>query len=126
MRTSKWVEFSCRNNEPDSKNASEEPFRQTVIGSARPLVLREANNCCTPGTLNESRLSLKVQPEALALSSKIGRAWASFARDGKPGHAGLPDWPAFTTAKRATMIFDNQCGIKNNPEGEGLGLLRQG
>ncbi len=64
-------------------------------------------------------------PEALALSSKIGRAWASFAREGKPGHDGLPEWPAFTAAKRATMILDNQSSVKNDPEGEGLGLLRQ-
>ncbi|MEP6539128.1 MAG: carboxylesterase family protein, partial [Bryobacteraceae bacterium] len=62
-------------------------------------------------------------PEALALSSKMGRAWANFAREGKPGHDKLPEWPAYTAAKRATMIFDNQCRIKNEPEGEGLRLI---
>ena len=51
--------------------------------------------------------------EALALSRKMGEAWAKFARDGKPGHRGLPEWPAYTAQKPATMIFDNQCRIKN-------------
>jgi len=64
-------------------------------------------------------------PEALALSSKMGEAWASFARTGKPGHRNLPEWPSYTAEKRATMVFDNQCTIKNDPEGEGLRLIRQ-
>src|SRR5688572_15061591 len=41
--------------------------------------------------------------EALALS------W-----DGNPGHRGLPEWPAYTAQKPATMIFDNQCRIKTD------------
>jgi para-nitrobenzyl esterase len=64
-------------------------------------------------------------PEALALSSKMGEAWASFARTGKPGHRDLPEWPAYTQEKRATMVFDNQCMIRNDPEGEGLRLIKQ-
>jgi para-nitrobenzyl esterase len=64
-------------------------------------------------------------PEALALSSKMGTAWATFARKGKPGHDGLPPWPSFTAEKRTTMAFDNQCRIRNNPESEGLRLLEQ-
>jgi para-nitrobenzyl esterase len=63
--------------------------------------------------------------QALALSSKIAGAWASFARDGSPGHRGLPEWPAYTPEHRATMIFDNQCRIRTDPEDEGLRLIRQ-
>jgi para-nitrobenzyl esterase len=63
--------------------------------------------------------------EALRLSSAMGEAWASFARTGKPGHSKLPDWPTFTAEKRATMIFSNSCGVKNDPEGECLRLLQR-
>jgi len=62
-------------------------------------------------------------PESLALSTKMSRAWAGFARHGNPNHAGLPDWPAFAAAKRATMIFDTRCMVKNDPEGEGRRLI---
>jgi para-nitrobenzyl esterase len=55
----------------------------------------------------------------------MGEAWASFARTGKPGHRGLPEWPAYNAEKRATMIFDNVCRVKDDPEGEGLGLMRK-
>lgn len=61
--------------------------------------------------------------EALALSSKMGQAWASFARSGKPDHSGLPNWPAYDSKARATMILDSPCRVQNDPEGEGLRLI---
>ena len=36
----------------------------------------------------------------------MSRAWLAFARHGRPDHAGLPAWPGYSTAGRATMIFD--------------------
>ena len=64
-------------------------------------------------------------PEALSLSSKMGEAWASFARTGKPGHRAMPEWPAYTLEKRVTMVLDNPCRTKSDMEGEGLRLIRQ-
>ena len=58
-------------------------------------------------------------PEALAVSTNVSQAWVNFARKGIPNHDGLPDWPAFTAEKRATMIFDSKCVVKDDPEGEG-------
>jgi para-nitrobenzyl esterase len=60
----------------------------------------------------------------LALSTKVSQAWIHFARNGNPNHAGLPHWPAYDAAQRATLFFDNPCFVKNNPEGEGLRLIR--
>jgi len=51
------------------------------------------------------------------LADKMSGAWAEFARTGKPGDPNLPDWPAYTTERRATMIFDNQCGVLDDPHG---------
>jgi para-nitrobenzyl esterase len=64
-------------------------------------------------------------PEALALSGKMGEAWASFARTGRPGHAGLPEWPTYTEKTRATMVFNAPSAIRNDLEGAGLRLIRQ-
>src|SRR5262249_54990633 len=52
-------------------------------------------------------------PGGLALSSKMGEAWASFARSGNPAHRGLPSWPAYSSEKRATMIFNDPSAIRN-------------
>jgi para-nitrobenzyl esterase len=62
-------------------------------------------------------------PEALALAKQISGAWVSFARTGNPNHAGLPDWPAYTAERRATMFFDVPCSVRDAPEAEGLRLM---
>lgn len=62
---------------------------------------------------------------ALALSTNISRAWVNFARHGNPNHAGIPHWPAYDAAKRATLFLDSPCYVKYDPEGEGLRLIRE-
>ncbi len=62
-------------------------------------------------------------PEARALAARISGAWAQFARTGNPNHSGLPEWPAFDAAKRSTMIFNNACVAKDDPDGEELKAL---
>jgi para-nitrobenzyl esterase len=56
----------------------------------------------------EHPLSLRIvlYPESEQLSRQISGAWAAFARNGSPNRQGLPDWPAYSTTERATMIFD--------------------
>ena len=62
-------------------------------------------------------------PSARALAAKVSEAWIRFARLGDPNHGGLPHWPAFTAATRATMIFDNACAVANDPDREELDLI---
>ena len=50
-----------------------------------------------------------------ALSAAMQTAWANFARSGNPNHAGLPDWPAYDTTQRPTMIFDVPCRMEHDP-----------
>ncbi|MBY5394692.1 carboxylesterase/lipase family protein [Rhizobium leguminosarum] len=49
--------------------------------------------------------------DALALSRKVSQAWVNFARNGKPSAEGLPDWPAYTTDKPATMVLDKESRV---------------
>jgi para-nitrobenzyl esterase len=55
-------------------------------------------------------------PEAQELAQKVSAAWVNFARKGDPNHAGLPTWPKFSAASCPTMIFNNQCEAKDNPD----------
>jgi para-nitrobenzyl esterase len=54
-----------------------------------------------------------------ASTFQLGRlassAWAAFARTGNPNVPGLPDWPAYETATRPTMLFDVQCRVASDP-----------
>jgi para-nitrobenzyl esterase len=53
-----------------------------------------------------------------SLAAKMSGAWGEFARTGKPSDADLPEWPPYTTGRRATMIFDNECKVVDDPGGE--------
>jgi para-nitrobenzyl esterase len=59
-----------------------------------------------------------INPEMRQLEAASAGAWASLARAGSPNHRGLPNWPAYTSQKRAVMIFDTPCRVENDPTGE--------
>ena len=53
------------------------------------------------------------------LALKIHQAWVDFIRGEVPASTGLPAWPPFDSARRATMILDKKCRVENKPqEGE--------
>jgi para-nitrobenzyl esterase len=67
---------------------------------------------------------LVLYPESEQLSRQLSGAWAAFARSGDPSQKGLA-WPAYTAAKRATMVFDADKSVAvNDPDGEERVFLR--
>jgi para-nitrobenzyl esterase len=52
------------------------------------------------------------------LADKVSGAWTAFARTGYPSCAGLPRWQAYDAGTRATMIFNNECQVVNDPDKE--------
>jgi para-nitrobenzyl esterase len=58
-----------------------------------------------------------------ALSEKMSDALLSFMRTGNPNVEGLPKWPVFTTEKGETMILNDKCMVKNDPDREGRKLI---
>jgi len=68
-------------------------------------------------------------PDLQPLADKVSGAWTAFARTGNPNHKGLPNWPAFKNGDRATMVFNNECNVVNDPNREerlALNALRTG
>jgi len=63
--------------------------------------------------------------ERYALQDRMSAAWTNFARTGNPNVKGLlPEWPAFDTTRRATMVLDNECTVVNDPNGDERRALR--
>jgi para-nitrobenzyl esterase len=54
-------------------------------------------------------------PERQGIADAMHRAWIAFARSGDPQHDGLPEWPAYDLEHRATMGFDAECAVLNDP-----------
>ncbi|GAB3030191.1 carboxylesterase/lipase family protein [Mycobacterium bourgelatii] len=48
---------------------------------------------------------------ALWVSNEVQRRWRAFSRTGVPGG----DWPAYTQADRAVMVFDRKCRVEFDP-----------
>jgi para-nitrobenzyl esterase len=57
-------------------------------------------------------------PQQRALWGNFAAAWVAFAKTGDPNHPKIPNWPAYETAKRATVIFDNDMRVENDPRAE--------
>lgn len=57
------------------------------------------------------------------LSNKMSDALLSFMRTGDPNTSSLPQWPKYTEANGETMIFNDQCEVKNNPDKMGRDAL---
>ncbi len=56
-------------------------------------------------------------PEAQRLAKTMATAWANFARTGNPSQSGLR-WTPFEPERCPTMVFDKECRMADDPEGE--------
>ena len=56
--------------------------------------------------------------EAQKVADTMSAFWVSFARDGDPNGPGLPEWPAYDDAKKATMVFNVESQAENDPVGD--------
>jgi para-nitrobenzyl esterase len=52
------------------------------------------------------------------LAARMSDALVQFMKTGVPKGAGLPDWPKYTTTNGETMILDDKCEVKNDPDRE--------
>ncbi|UTA70341.1 carboxylesterase/lipase family protein [Emticicia sp. 21SJ11W-3] len=50
------------------------------------------------------------------LSEKMAKSFLNFVRTGNPNGGGLPAWAPYTSAKGETMILDDVCMLKNDPD----------
>lgn len=60
------------------------------------------------------RSSADPQGDRFVVGKKMFDAWINFARTGNPSSAELI-WPPYETERRATMIFDRETRIVNDP-----------
>lgn len=65
-----------------------------------------------------SVLFLGDKPERLKLAAAMSGAWTTFAASGNPNHKGIPQWPAYNSEKRPTMMFNIESKVENDPFSE--------
>lgn len=52
------------------------------------------------------------------LSEKMAKSFLNFVRTGNPNGGGLPNWARYTSEKGETMILNDECILKNDPDRE--------
>lgn len=52
------------------------------------------------------------------LSEKMAKSFLNFVRTGNPNGGGLPNWAKYTSEKGETMILNDECALKNDPDRE--------
>lgn len=57
------------------------------------------------------------------LSEKMSGALLQFMRTGDPNGGGLPQWGRYSTANGETMVLNDSCELKNDPDREARQLL---
>ncbi|WP_346863497.1 carboxylesterase family protein [uncultured Draconibacterium sp.] len=57
------------------------------------------------------------------LSDKMSDSLLSFMKTGDPNCTSLPQWPAFTSENGETMILNDVCEVKNDPDKVGREML---
>ena len=52
------------------------------------------------------------------LADKMAGALVQFMKTGDPNVQGLAAWPRYTSAQGETMVLDDVCAVKNDPDRE--------
>lgn len=71
--------------------------------------------------MSESMAGVGEKQQALA--DVMSEAWLAFARNGNPNHSGLPEWAPYDADRRATMVFDDEPKLVDDPRGRQMDLL---
>jgi para-nitrobenzyl esterase len=62
-------------------------------------------------------------PDPQLLADRVSSTWIAFARNGNPDNNTIPKWPPFSSAARATMVFDRETRVVNDFRGDERTLL---
>ena len=56
-------------------------------------------------------------PKPQHVAAAMHAAWTSFIHTGNPNGEALPDWPAYDSERRATVVFDDVSDLVDDPSG---------
>jgi para-nitrobenzyl esterase len=81
--------------------------------------LGAAHGMCAPLSMDNAACApYSDHPGGHAVAAMMSESWLAFARGGNPNHIAVPQWPPYTTAERAVMVFDEVPEVVVDPDPE--------
>lgn len=96
---------------------------QTPVLDGRPMAFHCAELSFCFDNTDRCEAMTGGGERARALGAKMSDAWIALARKGDPNHPSLPKWAPHNAAGGQTMMFDDQCELKNDPDKAERGVL---
>jgi para-nitrobenzyl esterase len=91
------------------------PGTQHKVGAAHALEIPYKFNVVRQGGTGGGGMMSISGPESIKTAHNMSEMWSTFARTGHPGAKGQPEWPAYTTERRATMEINAECKVVEDP-----------
>ncbi len=97
------------------------PGTQHKVGAAHALEIAYKFDLIEPEekqadpAQTATRTVMDTGPASVKTAENMSQMWSTFARTGKPGAKGQPDWPAYDTTRRATMMINAECKVADDP-----------
>jgi para-nitrobenzyl esterase len=93
------------------KNESKIPGTDYPFGTPHAMDINFKFNNVVPGKESNSWTNGGQRPERFEASQNMAEMWTTFARTGRPGADGQPEWLSYTLPQRPVMRIDNHCEI---------------
>ena len=108
------------------------PGTQHKVGAAHALEIAYKFDLIQPSDASSpdpqqtaTRTMMDTSADSVKTAQNMSQMWSTYARTGKPGAKGQPDWPAYDTARRATMLINAECKVVDDPFGLERSLWEQ-
>ena len=99
------------------------PGTQHKVGAAHALEIAykfdliqpDENHSGVDQQQTATRTMMDTGQDSVKTAHNMSEMWSTFARTGKPAAKGQPNWPAYDTTTRATMLINAECKVVNDP-----------
>ena len=100
------------------------PGTQHRVGAAHAMeiaykfdLIRPAGDASGGDSQTATHTMMDSDSDSVKTAENMSQMWSAFARTGTPGAKGQPDWPAYDTTSRATMLINSECKVVDDPFG---------
>jgi len=107
-----------RKNRPKTTNLDVYLILSSDASNFRTGTDTQAERKAAQGRAPVYRYYFQRYSDVQALADTMSASWVQFAKTGNPNNPKIPNWPAFDGRRKATMIWNDEVKVVDDPYGE--------